>query len=288
MQRAPRKLTVLASLDVAGYTRLVEGDERGTLVDLARIRRNILKPSAKKHFGNLFKTMGDGALVEFPSVEDGVEWAIDFQTAMAKFNELRAGPPIRARLGVALADVFVQGDDRFGAAVGFVVRLQEVAPPGGVAITHSVRWQLVKNLAAHFTTSEWVELKGKKDELFEVWLWTGAPPDRDADPLPAGYGYRKRSAGTPWPADATATMAPAAADVAPRVSQPSIVVLPFDNMSGDADRRHDDRRDRRGDHGLPVAGPGLHGDRPELRLCLQGEGRGCSRYFARARRPLRA
>ena len=139
MQRAPRKLTVLASLDVAGYTRLIERDERRTLLDLARLRRTVLRPSVVRHRGNLFKTMGDGALIEFPSVEDGVEWAIDFQAQMGDFNMLRPDEPVRVRVGVGLADVFVSGDDRFGSAVGFVVRLQEAAPPGGIAITHSVR-----------------------------------------------------------------------------------------------------------------------------------------------------
>jgi adenylate cyclase len=70
MRRAPRRLTVLASLDVAGFTRLVADDERGTLIALARLRRRVLRPTLAHHSGNLFKTMGDGALVEFPSVED--------------------------------------------------------------------------------------------------------------------------------------------------------------------------------------------------------------------------
>src|SRR5690606_794883 len=156
MQRAPRKLTVLASLDVAGYTRLVEHDERETLLALARVRRNVLRPSVHRHSGNLFKTMADGALVEYHSVEGGGDWAIAFQTQMAAFNETRPDSPIRVRVGVGLADVFVRGDDRFGAAVGFVVRLQEAAPPGGVAITHSVRWQLTKALAGQFGETRWI------------------------------------------------------------------------------------------------------------------------------------
>jgi len=230
MQRAPRKLTVLASLDVAGYTRLIERDERRTLLDLARLRRTVLRPSVLRHRGNLFKTMGDGALIEFPSVEDGVEWAIDFQTQMGEFNALRgADTPILVRLGVGLADVFVSGDDRFGSAVGFVVRLQEAAPPGGVAITHSVRWQLTKALAGEFGRTEWIAMKGKDDELFEVWVWTGSEPQGEAaNPI---LGYRRRT-------DPALTPAPAAPplseqDPLPHGGRASIVVLPFDNMSDD-------------------------------------------------------
>ncbi len=224
MQRAPRKLTVLASLDVAGYTRLVERDERETLLALARLRRNVLRPSVHRHSGNLFKTMGDGALIEFQSVEDGVEWALAFQMQMAEFNTRRGSDPILVRVGIGLADIFVRGDDRFGAAVGFVVRLQEAAPPGGIAITHSVRWQLTKPLASRFGETQWIEMKGKEDEQFEVWVWTGDEADADA-PLKAGVGYRRRG-DVPVPVPVR--------EPSPRLGeQASIAVLPFDNMSGD-------------------------------------------------------
>lgn len=233
--RAPRKLTVLASLDVAGYTRLVERDERGTLLDLAKIRLQIIKPTLQTYGGNLFKTMGDGALIEFPSVEDSVRWGIAFQTAMAKRNEGRGEEAINVRLGIALADVFVSGEDRFGAAVGFVVRLQQVAPPGSIAITHSVRWQLVKSLAAEFDRTEWVAFKNIEGE-FEVWLWRGlggesAQPSGD---MYRGSGYRP----TPPAAQSrripdTAMPVMAMADGAADGARPSIAVLPFDNMSGD-------------------------------------------------------
>ncbi len=227
MRRAPRRLTVLASLDVAGYTRLVEQDERGTLLELARIRRSVLRPTIAARGGNMFKTMGDGALVEFTSVEEAVEWAIEFQTAMAERALGKGDDAIQVRVGVALADVFVQGNDRFGAAVGFVVRLQQATPPGGIAITHSVRWQLVKTLAAQFERTEWVELKGM-DQEFEVWMWTR--PGAGIDALQTtSYGQRPRGV---EPAAAEAPPAQAA-PIAPRTGPPSIAVLAFDNMSGD-------------------------------------------------------
>lgn len=228
MRPPPRRLTVLASLDVAGYTRLVERDERATLAELARIRRRILRPTLAVHGGNMFKTMGDGGLVEFPNVEDSVRWALAFQTAMAQRDGGRgAGDPIQVRLGVALADVFVQGSDRYGAAVSFVVRLQEAAPPGGVAITHSVRWQLVKSLAAEFAQIERVVLKGI-DEPMEIWVWHPAGPEPGTSS--GRYGYQIPDYQRPAPSPPPPT-APAAAPPVPH--HPSIAVLPFDNMSGD-------------------------------------------------------
>ena len=221
--RSPRRLTVLASLDVAGYTRLIERDERGTLLAIARIRLKILRPTLAAHHGNLFKTMGDGALIEFPSVEDSVRWAIAFQVAMAARNAGRVASAVEVRVGVALADVFVRGDDRFGAAVGFVVRLQQTAPPGGIAITHSVRWQLNKPLAAEFDRTAWVEFKNM-DEQYEIWLWHGAGTSLAPSPGIVGIGHRPLAT-----SGETRLVKPSALSS----GLPSIAVLPFDNMSGD-------------------------------------------------------
>ena len=191
--RAQRKLTVLASLDVAGYTRHMERDERGTLLSLARIRMRVIRPTLAEHGGTMFKTMGDGALIEFPNVEDSVRWGIAFQTAMAERNAGRKDDAIAVRLGIGLADVFVSGEDRFGAAVGFVVRLQQAAPAGGIAITHSVRWQLAKPLVAEFDRTEWVEFKNM-DEQFEIWLWRGiGKRDEDASGRVVGSAHTRES-----------------------------------------------------------------------------------------------
>jgi adenylate cyclase len=227
MRPPPRKLTVLASLDVAGYTRLVEADERGTLTELATIRRRVLRPTLATHNGNLFKTMGDGGLVEFPNVEDSVRWAIAFQAAMADRNSGRGDAAIQVRLGIALADVFVQGNDRFGAAVGFVVRLQQAAPPGGIAITHSVRWQLARDLAQTFAHIERVVLKGIEEPI-EMWVWAPAGPQPGAST--GRYGYQIPDHDRPAPPPAAPVATPPAQ---PPSTHPSIAVLPFDNMSGD-------------------------------------------------------
>jgi adenylate cyclase len=229
--RAQRKLTVLASLDVAGYTRHMERDERGTLLALARIRMRLIRPLLDEHGGTMFKTMGDGALIEFPNVEDSVRWAIAFQTAMAERNAGRGDDAIQVRLGIGLADVFVSGEDRFGSAVGFVVRLQQAAPEGGIAITHSVRWQLAKPLTLEFDRTEWVEFKNM-EEQFEIWLWRG-PGKKEAEPSDKIVGFAHRPMGI---ARQTGRVAPPSAPAAANSNtggRPSIAVLAFDNMSGD-------------------------------------------------------
>src|SRR6186713_2391457 len=107
--RAPRRLTVIVSLDVVGFTRLVQADERATLAELAAIRRDLLTATLEARHGQVFKTMGDGALIEFSSIEDAVCWTVEFQEAMAARNALQPRRPILVRAGIALADVFVSG-----------------------------------------------------------------------------------------------------------------------------------------------------------------------------------
>ncbi len=208
--RAPRRLTVIVSLDVVGFTRLVQADERATLAELAAIRRDLLNATLDARHGQVFKTMGDGALIEFFSIEDAVCWTVEFQEAMAARNALQPQRPILVRAGIALADVFVSGKERFGAAIAFVVRLQEVSPPGGIAITHSVRWQLGRALAAPFVRV----LKTLKsiEEPMEVWVW-------------APGGVKVEDTGTP------AKQGMVAEDEGEDL--PSIVVLPFDILSDD-------------------------------------------------------
>jgi len=204
-----RRLTVIVSLDVAGFTRLVQEDERGTLAALASIRRELLGAPLRARHGHVFKTMGDGVLIEFSNIEDAVCWTVDFQKAMAIRNAQKPARAMLVRAAVALADVYIEGEDRFGAAVAFVVRLQQAAPPGGIAITHSVRWQLGKSLSAPFVRV----MKTLKDmgDPMEVWIW--APPGTEVEP--AATSNRD---------------ADAAED---DEDLPSIVVLPFDNLSGD-------------------------------------------------------
>ncbi|HEY9346421.1 MAG TPA: hypothetical protein VIQ53_13980, partial [Inquilinus sp.] len=204
-----RRLTVIVSLDVAGFTRLVQEDERGTLAALASIRRDLLGAPLRARHGHVFKTMGDGVLIEFTNIEDAVCWTVDFQKAMAVRNAQKPKRPMLVRAGIALADVYVEGEDRFGTAVAFVVRLQQSAPPGGIIITHSVRWQLGKVLSAPFIR----EMKTLKDmgDPMEVWIWT--PPGTEVEPAAA--------------ANRDADAAEDDEDL------PSIVVLPFDNLSGD-------------------------------------------------------
>jgi class 3 adenylate cyclase len=82
---ATRRLAAILSADVVGYSRLMGEDEAGT-AKIVRERRDTATPIVRSFGGRLVKTMGDGVLLEFPSVVAAVECAIAIQKMMAERN----------------------------------------------------------------------------------------------------------------------------------------------------------------------------------------------------------
>ncbi|WP_018181275.1 adenylate/guanylate cyclase domain-containing protein [Kaistia granuli] len=219
MARPRRRLTVIAALDVVGYSELIQRDEMGAIREMRSIYRTLVRPTFGRYGAHIIKTMGDGGLIEFPSVLDAVEWTMAFQNAMAARNAARDRPPVEVRAAIVLADIILTEDDRFGAAIGFAMRLQTAAPPGGIAITHSVRWQLLGEPAAAFRPAGFLTLRSIPYPV-EAWFW-----------MPEGKALPNL---TPTPSQ---MLTPGSLGVPPlqRVQAPDLrplaVVLPFDDLS---------------------------------------------------------
>jgi adenylate cyclase len=113
--RVQRCLYAILAADVAGYSRLMEADERGTFDRLRALRKELFEPEIAKAHGRIFKLMGDGLLAEFGSVVDAVECAVTLQRALGKRNQgLADDQRIEVRMGINLGDVIVEGEDRHG------------------------------------------------------------------------------------------------------------------------------------------------------------------------------
>ena len=84
--RVERRLAAILAADVAGYSRLIEADEEGTLRRLKALRAEVVDPKIADHKGRIVKTTGDGLLVEFASVVDALRCAAEVQAAMAESN----------------------------------------------------------------------------------------------------------------------------------------------------------------------------------------------------------
>jgi adenylate cyclase len=139
-----RKLTVILSADVVGYSGLMERDEAGTLSRLKENRVAVFDPQVAKHGGRQFKLMGDGVLVEFGSVVAAINCALAIQDGTAKVDGLRY------RIGINLGEVIIEGDDIYGEGVNVAARIQALAPVGGVALSRVVRDQADGKMACVF------------------------------------------------------------------------------------------------------------------------------------------
>jgi adenylate cyclase len=200
-----RKLTAILSADVIGYSGLMESDEAGTLARLKANRTRVFDPHVTIHGGRLFKLMGDGALVEFSSIVSALSCALAIQEA----TEKAAPEPgtIRYRIGINLGEVIVEGDDIYGEGVNVAARIQALAPIGGVAISRVVYDNVRSKMACAF------------EDMGEHTVKNIEAPVHVFAVRPAAQH-----------------IAPAARP--DRAGELSICVLPFANMSGDAEQEY--------------------------------------------------
>jgi adenylate cyclase len=151
LTRERRKLAAIVALDVVGYSRLMERDESGTLATLTEHRSERLEPTLARHGGRLIKLIGDGALVEFGSVVDALNAAIEFQRSMTSTNlDRRDDERIVFRIGIHIGDVIIDGDDLYGDGMNVAARLEGQAPPGGILISGNARDAVVNRVSAEF------------------------------------------------------------------------------------------------------------------------------------------
>jgi adenylate cyclase len=204
-ERVERRLAAILAADVAGYSRLMSADEEGTHAALTALRRDVSDPEIAEHRGRIVKTTGDGLLVEFASVVDAVRCAVALQRQMGLRNaDVPAERRIEFRIGINLGDIIIEKDDIYGDGVNVSARLEALAEPGGICVSRVVRDQVRDKLDFGF------------EDLGEQQVKNIARPVRV---------YRVRVAEDALP------KAPLALP-----DKPSLAVLPFQNMTGDAEQ----------------------------------------------------
>ena len=209
-ERVLRRLAAILAADVVGYTRLMEADEQGTLARLKSLRREVLQPKAKQHAGRIFKTTGDGVLVEFTSAVDAVKSALEIQRALLAHNAgIAEGQRLALRIGISLGDVIVEGGDLYGNGVNVAVRMQTLAAPGSICISGNVHEHVGNALDIAF------------DDLGEQNVKNLDRPIRC---------YRVHAMRLNEPMEDPTARAVASPPALP--DTPSIAVLPFANLSG--------------------------------------------------------
>jgi adenylate cyclase len=202
-----RQLAAIMFTDIVGYTSLMGANE-GKAFNLLRLNKQIQQPLVKKFNGRWIKELGDGVLTSFNSATDAAQCAILIQ------QTCKRTPELKLRIGIHLGEVLFENDDVFGDGVNIASRIQTIAPIGGIWISEAVYNNIYnkQDLVLHFVKEE--TLKNVKDpiRIYEIAVDQKIPLD-----------YKPVSSTLPF---------------ANIVSDKSIAVLPFVNMSNDPNQEY--------------------------------------------------
>ena len=206
-----RKLAAIMFTDMVGYSALAERNEALAL-ELLEEHRRLLRSIFPKHHGSEIKTIGDGFLAEFPSALAAVQCGIEIQEVIAKRNSANPQQEIfQVRIGIHAGDVVRRDDDVIGDGVNIAARIEPLAGAGGICISQQVFDQVENRVANSLKRMGQVKLKNMMRPLGVYWV-----------------GYEGAPSGPPAHVDADESS----------LTQKSIAVLPFLNMSSDPENEY--------------------------------------------------
>src|ERR1700722_1563542 len=252
-----RKIAAILVSDVVGYSRLAGADEDRTLARLRALRSDLIDPTISVHHGRIVKRTGDGSIIEFNSVVDAVRCAIEVQHAMVERNAgVALEKRIQFRIGIHLGDIVEESDgDLMGDGVNIAARLEGLCEPGGVCLSEDAHRQVRDRLKENFVDLGERQLKNIARPV-RAYALPAAAIAGSRDQGPQATAPRAVRDGGRWIGVIAACvvallavgafawragyaprfMAASVADKLANAPRLSIVVLPFENLSGDKEQ----------------------------------------------------
>jgi adenylate cyclase len=247
-QEVKRKLTAILSADVKGYSRLMGEDEEWTLRTL-NTYKEVMRSLIQQYRGRVVGAPGDNVLAEFASVVDAVQCAVEIQQVLRARNALLPeNRRMEFRIGINLGDVIEEGDSIYGDGVNIAARLEGLAEAGGICISESAYQQIENKLPLRYDYLGEHEVKNiaKPVRAYRAHIEPEAAGKVIGEKKPEKWGWKAIAAvavmvlvagGLIWnfylrgPQIERARVDKMAF---PLPDKPSIAVVPFTNMGGDA------------------------------------------------------
>ncbi len=143
MEQKDYRLAAIMYTDIAGFSRMMEKDEAGTL-ELLRYHNELIGGIVRDHHGTVIKTIGDALLVDFKNTVEAMQSALEIQDKLYAHNKENQNLPLLVRIGVHLGDIYFFENDALGEGINIAARLQSLASPGSICFSQDV-YNLVLN-----------------------------------------------------------------------------------------------------------------------------------------------
>jgi len=181
MEQKDYRLAAIMYTDIAGFSRMMERDETGTL-ELLRFHNDLIGGIVSKRHGTIIKTIGDALLVDFRNTVEALQTALEVQDSIFAHNEQGGALPLLVRIGLHLGDIYFFENDALGEGINIAARLQSIARPGCICFSQDVYNQVLNKIEFRAEKLGKVSLKNITKEIHAYEITTPNveyDPDRD-------------------------------------------------------------------------------------------------------------
>jgi class 3 adenylate cyclase len=187
MEQKDYRLAAIMYTDIAGFSRMMERDEAGTL-ELLKYHNDLIAGIVERHHGTVIKTIGDALLIDFKNTVEALQSAMEVQDRLYEHNKENPALPLLVRVGVHLGDIYFFENDALGEGINIAARLQSLARPGCICFSQDVYNQVLNKIEFRAEKLGKVSLKNITKEIHAFEITTpNVEFDPDKDKPRPGY-----------------------------------------------------------------------------------------------------